>query len=82
MNRDSERIYDEYLVAAAVAGDPAALSRLVARWQPRLLRHAWRLLGDAERAKDMAQEAWMEILRSLARCQAAGFLKSASHRYG
>jgi RNA polymerase sigma factor (sigma-70 family) len=67
VNRDSERIYDEYLVAAAVAGDAAALSRLVARWQPRLLRHAWRLLGDAERAKDMAQEAWMEILRGLAR---------------
>jgi RNA polymerase sigma factor (sigma-70 family) len=69
VNRDSERIYDEYLVAAAVAGDPAALSRLVARWQPRLLRHAWRLLGDAERAKDMAQEAWMEILRGLARLE-------------
>ena len=30
MNRDSERIYDEYLVAAAVAGDGAALSRPMA----------------------------------------------------
>jgi RNA polymerase sigma-70 factor (ECF subfamily) len=67
VNRDSERIYDEFLVAAAVTGDPAALSRPVARWHPRLLRHAWRLLGDAERAKDMVQEAWMEILRGLAR---------------
>lgn len=67
MNRESERIYDEFLVAAAVTGDQAALSRLIARWHPRLLRHAWRLLGDAERAKDLAQEAWVEILRSLAR---------------
>lgn len=67
MNRETERIYDEFLVAAAVTGDQAALSRLVARWQPRLLRHAWRLLGDAERAKDMVQEAWVEILRGLAR---------------
>ena len=67
MSRESERIYDEFLVAAAATGDQAALSRLVARWQPRLLRHAWRLLGDAERARDMAQEAWMEILRGLAR---------------
>ncbi len=67
MNRESERIYDEFLVAAAVTGDQAALARLVARWHPRLLRHAWRLLGDAERAKDMAQEAWVEILRGLAR---------------
>ena len=67
MNRDSERIFDEYLVAAAVTGDQPALARLVARWQPRLLRHAWRVLGDAERARDMVQEAWVEILRGLAR---------------
>jgi RNA polymerase sigma factor (sigma-70 family) len=67
VNRDSERIYDEYLVAAAVTGDRPALSRLVARWQPRLHRHAWRVLGDPERAKDMVQEAWVDILRGLAR---------------
>ncbi len=67
MNRDSERIYDEFLVAAAMTGDRPALSRLVSCWQPRLLRHAWRVLGDVERAKDMTQEAWVEILRGLAR---------------
>lgn len=67
MSRDSERIFDEYLVAAASTGDRAALARLVDRWHPRLLRHAWRVIGDAERAKDMAQEAWIEILRGLAR---------------
>jgi RNA polymerase sigma-70 factor (ECF subfamily) len=67
VTRDSERIYDEFLVAAAVAGDRPALSRLAARWQPRLVRHAWRVLGDAERARDMVQEAWVEILRGLAR---------------
>lgn len=67
MNRDSERIYDEFLVAAAVTGDRPALSRLVARWHPKLLRHAWRVLGDSERAKDMVQEAWVEILRGLGR---------------
>ena len=67
MNRDSERIYDEYLVAAAMTGDRPALTRLVARWQPRLHRHAWRVLGDAERARDMVQEAWVEILRGIAR---------------
>ncbi|MDQ3205869.1 MAG: RNA polymerase sigma factor [Pseudomonadota bacterium] len=67
MNRDSERIFDEYLVAAAATGDRQALARLVARWQPRLLRHAWRVLGDAERARDMVQEAWVDILRGLGR---------------
>jgi RNA polymerase sigma factor (sigma-70 family) len=67
VNRESERIYDEYLVAAAVTGDRTALSRLVARWHPRLVRHAWRLLGDADRARDVAQEAWIDILRGLSR---------------
>lgn len=67
MTRDSERIYDEYLVAAAQAGDRASWERLVARWQPRLLRHAWRVLGDAERARDVVQEAWVEIMRGLRR---------------
>jgi RNA polymerase sigma-70 factor (ECF subfamily) len=67
VTRDSERIYDEFLVSAAKTGDRPALSRLVARWQPRLFRYAWRVLGDSERAKDALQEAWMEILRGLGR---------------
>lgn len=69
MQRDSERILDEYLVAAALTGDRDAWVRLVTRWQPRLLRHAWRLLGDADRAKDAVQEAWLEIVRGLHRLQ-------------
>lgn len=67
--RSSEQIYDEYLVASAITGDRAALERLITRWQPRLLRHAWRVLGDAQQAPDIVQEAWMEILRGLHRLQ-------------
>lgn len=67
VKRDSERIFDEYLAAAAATGDREALARLVARWQPRLLRHAWRVLGDGERARDAVQEAWIEIIRGLGR---------------
>lgn len=65
MQRDTDRILDEYLVAAARTGDHAAWERLVARWQPRLHRHAWRLGGDSERALDRVQEAWIDILRGL-----------------
>lgn len=67
VQRDSERIYDEFLVTAAAAGDRQALDRLVSRWQARLLRHAWRVMGDAERGRDAVQEAWVEIMRGLAR---------------
>ncbi|MBL8261640.1 MAG: RNA polymerase sigma factor [Xanthomonadaceae bacterium] len=65
MQRDSERIYDEYLVASAQAGDRAAWERLVVRWQPRLLRHAWRLTGHADRAADRVQDAWIDIWKGL-----------------
>lgn len=80
MNRDSERIFDEYLVTAAATGDRQALARLVSRWQPRLLRHAWRVTGDAERAKDMVQEAWVEILPSMARLNDAAAFPAWAYR--
>jgi len=67
VQRSSERIFDEYLVSAALVGDALAWRRLVVRWQPRLLSHAWRVVGDAERARDMVQEAWIDIVRGLAR---------------
>ncbi len=69
MQRNAERIYDEYLAAAARAGDAVAWTRLVQRWQPRLLRHAARLSGDAEQARDRVQEAWLEIVRGLHRLE-------------
>ncbi len=69
MQRSSERILDEYLVASALTGDRPAWQRLVVRWQPKLLRHAWRLLGDTERARDAVQDSWIEILRGLGRLE-------------
>lgn len=67
VQRDSRRIYDEYLVASARAGDRLAWERLAARWQPRLLRHGWRLTGHPEQARDAVQDAWLEIWRGLSR---------------
>jgi RNA polymerase sigma factor (sigma-70 family) len=67
VTRHPDRIYDEYLASAARAGDRPAWERLVARWQPRLFRHAWRLTGQAESARDAVQDAWIEIMRGLHR---------------
>lgn len=66
-DREKERAYEAYLVASARVGDGTALEELIARWHPRLVAQAWRLTGDPELARDMAQEAWLEILRGLAR---------------
>lgn len=67
MRRDAARALDEYLVLSARAGDRRAADRLARRWLPKLLRHARRLLGEAEAARDVAQEAWLDIVQGLAR---------------
>ena len=67
MDRDKARILDEYLLAAARAGEARAFDLLARRWQKKLLAHAWRLLGDADAARDAVQEAWVEIARGLGR---------------
>lgn len=65
MRRNAARIFDEYLAASARAGDRKAFSRLAARWQLRLLAHAYRLTGDGDLARDVVQDAWADIVRGL-----------------
>lgn len=67
MRNEKERLYDAYLAASARTGDRQALNRLVERWQPKLLGHAYRLTGEVDLAADMAQEAWIEVVRGIAR---------------
>ena len=61
------RLLDEYLLVSARAGDRRAFEALARRWQKKLLAHAWRLLGDAEGARDAVQDGWIEIVRGLPR---------------
>ncbi len=62
--------FSKYLVTRARMGDRAALEQLVARYQRKLLGHAYRLLGDTESARDAVQEGWVDILRGLSKLQA------------
>lgn len=62
---DAGRLFDELLVTMVQAGDRAAGERLAARWQPRLLRTARRLLGDGDQARTAVQESWLAIWRGL-----------------
>ncbi|MEO0912389.1 MAG: RNA polymerase sigma factor [Pseudomonadota bacterium] len=63
--RTRNRALEAYLVAAARLGEQRAMERLVELRGPRLLAHAARLLGDVEEARDVAQDAWIEIFRGL-----------------
>lgn len=60
---ETERIYDELLLTRVQAGDRRAGERLAARWYPRLMRTARRLLRDEEQARVAVQDAWTGICR-------------------
>ena len=64
-----EEALDQWLVLRAQDGEEEALRRLIARWSVRLKRHAARLTGDAHGAADVSQEAWIAIVRGLARLE-------------
>lgn len=66
-SRRPEAILDELLVLRCQAGDGWALQRLAERWHPRLLRHAQRLTGQKDATDDAVQEAWLAIVRGVAR---------------
>jgi RNA polymerase sigma-70 factor (ECF subfamily) len=74
------RVYDEYLVASARAGERAALERLVKHWQVRLLAHAYRLTGDVEQAKDVAQDAWADIIKGLPKLRETSVFPAWAYR--
>lgn len=61
--QDTDRVYDELLVTLARSGDRKAANRLAARWYPRLMRTALRLLRDRSEAEEAVQEAWAGICR-------------------
>jgi len=67
MARRAARILDEYLAAAARAGDRHAFDQLAGRWQPKLLAHAYRMIGDRELAREIVQDGWVDIVRGLSR---------------
>ncbi|MGB5482874.1 RNA polymerase sigma factor [Parasphingorhabdus sp.] len=60
---ETERIYDELLLARLQAGDRRAGERLAARWYPRLMRTACRLLRDEDQGRVAVQDAWTGICR-------------------
>ncbi len=63
MISETDRVYEQLLLTLMRSGDQRAAERLAARWQPRLLRTAQRLLRDPEQARDAVQEAWTGICR-------------------
>lgn len=60
---ETDRIFDELLLTRLQAGDRRAAERLAARWYPRLMSTAFRLLRDEEQARAAVQETWTGICK-------------------
>ncbi|WP_149786420.1 RNA polymerase sigma factor [Lutimaribacter pacificus] len=54
---------DEALLTLFANGEGAAARALTLRMTPRVMAHAYRLLGDRDEAEDVAQEAMMRLWR-------------------
>ncbi len=61
-------------------GDMEAFSLLVKRWQPALLKQAYRLTRDDEAALDAAQETWRAIAQGIYKLKSPGAFKTWSLR--
>jgi RNA polymerase sigma-70 factor (ECF subfamily) len=80
MRRPYEDIQNEFLVLTAQAGDGDALKELVEQWQPRFARLAWRLTGQKDAARDVAQDSWVAIVRGLARLDDPASFRAWAYR--
>jgi len=67
---------DLALLHAHRAGDPNALTELLTSYQDRLFGVCVRMVGDAEAARDLAQEAMVKIIQGLAHFQARSKLST------
>ena len=71
---------DDDLIRLCRSGRPGAFSALVARHQTRAVRTAYRRLGNAEAARDVVQEAFMVVFRTLDRYEPRGLFVPYLHR--
>jgi RNA polymerase sigma-70 factor, ECF subfamily len=72
MSDEAERLYERLLVLRCQTGDEDAYRELVARFGPRLSYFLRKLVTPADRADDLVQEVWLDVLRQLPRLKDAG----------
>ncbi len=67
---------DADLVAQLRAGDEAAMSQLVGKWSPAMLRVARSFVDSPQSAEDVVQDAWLGMLNGLATFEGRSSLRT------
>jgi RNA polymerase sigma-70 factor (ECF subfamily) len=67
------------LIQECIAGDHRAWEALIRRYQHRVYNVAYHMTQDAERANDLSQEAFLQVLRSLPRFRGEASLSTWIH---
>jgi len=71
---------EQDLIRRSAAGDGAAFEALVERKRTRVFWIAYHVLGDSEAARDVAQEVFLRLYRSLGRFRAGASFDAWLHR--
>jgi RNA polymerase sigma-70 factor, ECF subfamily len=77
---DVKEAADEQLMQAVAGGDIEAFNELVHRYQGLAWKTAYRFLGDAMEAEDVAQEALLKILETASRYRPMATFRSYFYR--
>jgi RNA polymerase sigma-70 factor (ECF subfamily) len=59
------RAHDHSLIVAFKAGDRAAFSDLVLKYEQRVYNHCLRVVGDEQESQDLTQEVFLKVFRSM-----------------
>ncbi len=60
-----DQLKDELLILRCQTGDSAAFDELTGRWQERLWRYAFNLIGENDGAWDAVQETWIAVVKGI-----------------
>ena len=62
---DKDKIFDSLLVMDIIKGNKHAFELLFKRWNKKLMLYAYRICQNKENSKDIAQDAWFDIIKGI-----------------
>jgi RNA polymerase sigma-70 factor (ECF subfamily) len=80
MTDTAEELFERLLVLRCQAGDEAAFTELVGRYQPRLRYYLRKMLAGTDRADDAYQDVWFDVFRAVPRLANPGAFRAWLYR--